>query len=88
MARERKITRRITSYRATIMCLNTDTAEVTLDTYITTQKFKSDVDMLRFFRKKHETDTYKLVKIDKMECFENQYEMSEEKFITLAEIKP
>ena len=86
MARERKITRTITSYRATVMCLNTESAEVTLDSFVTTQKFKENIDLLKYLRKRYETDEYKLVKIDKLECFENTYEMSEEQFMSIAQI--
>lgn len=88
MARERMVTRTITSTTYKIMCVDTTTCEVTIEQFITTDEFTEDEKALKYFRKQYETETKKLVKIDSVETTEQLYGMTEIEFMQYAKLLP
>lgn len=88
MARERMVTRTITSTTYKVMSVNTETCEVSILPYATSEEFVDDEKALKFLRKKHETDTLKLVKIESIETTEQLYGMTEVEFMQYAKLLP
>ena len=88
MARERMVTRTITNTTYKVMSVNTETCEVSILPYATGEEFVDDEKALKFLRKKHETDTLKLVKIESIETTEQLYGMSEVEFMQYAKLLP
>lgn len=88
MARERMVTRTITNTTYKIMCVDTTKCEVTIEQFNTTDEFTDDEKALKHFRKYHETDTKKLVKIENVETTEQLYGMTELEFLEYAQLLP
>ena len=87
MARERMITRTIKSADVEVMTINTTTAEVKIECY-TTEPQENEEKYLKVLQKAYETDTFKLVKIESVEIYEDLYGMSEKEFKQYAKILP
>ena len=87
MARERMITRSIKSADVEVMTINTTTAEVKIECY-TTEPQENEEKYLKVLQKAYETDTFKLVKIESVEIYEDLYGMSEKEFKQYAKILP
>ena len=88
MARERMVTRTVTTTTYKVMTVNTETCEVSITPYITSEDFIDDEKALKHLRKVHETETLKLVKIDSIETTEQLYGMAEIDFIQYAKLLP
>ena len=87
MARERMVTRTIKSAVVDVMTIDTITAEVAIISYATEPQ-ENEEKYLKILRKEFETDTFKLVKIERVQIYENLYGMSEKEFIQHAKILP
>ena len=87
MARERMITRTIKSADVEVMTINTTTAEVKIECY-TTEPQENEEKYLKVLQKAYETDTFKLVKIESVEIYEDLYGMTEKEFKQYAEVLP
>ena len=87
MAREKMITRTTTQTTAEIMCLNILTAEVSIETY-TIGGTHTDAELLKKLRAIYETETFKLVAIQKIETETLLLGMTEEDFIKYATVLP
>ena len=85
MARERMVTRTIKSAEVEVMTIDTMTAEVRIIPY-DAEPQENDEKYLKVLRKEHETETFKLVKVETVEIYENLYGMSEKEFKQYAEI--
>ena len=88
MKKERMVTRTIVSTNAQVMCINTETADVSIQNFIATGEHKEFDKLLKILRKSHETETFKLVAIQSTETVEQLYGMPESKFIEMSEILP
>ena len=88
MVRERMVTRTITTTTYKVMTVNTETCEVSITPYTTSEVFIDDGKALKHLRKTHETETLKLVKIDSIETTEQLYGMTEIDFIQYAKLLP
>lgn len=88
MARERMVTRTITSKTYKVMCANTESCEVSILPYAISEEFTDNEKALKFLRKKYETDTLKLVKIESIETTEQLYGMTEVEFMQYAKLLP
>lgn len=87
MARERMVTRTVTQTTAKVMCLDTTTAEVSINEYTIGGTYK-ETDMLKKFKKLFETDDFKLVHIESSKVEEILLGMTEEDFIRYATVLP
>ena len=87
MSRERMITRTIKTADVEVMTINTTTAQVKIECY-TTEPQDNEEKYLKVLQKAYETDTFKLVKIESVEIYENLYGMSEKEFKQYAKILP
>ena len=87
MSRERMITRTIKTADVEDMTINTSTAEVNIVCY-TTEPQENEEKYLKVLQKAYETDTFKLVKIESVEIYEDLYGMSEKEFKQYAKILP
>ena len=87
MARERMVTRTVESTIAYTMCLNVETADVSVETYRVSGKFE-EKELLKKLKKLYETETFKVVAIQSTETEEKLYGMTEELFIELAHELP
>ena len=87
MARERMITRTIKSACVEVMTIDTTTAGVEIIVY-TTEPQENEEKYLKVLRKEFETDTFKLVKIERVQIYENLYGMPEKEFVQYAQILP
>ena len=87
MAREKMITRTTTQTTAEIMCLDVNTAEVSIETY-TIGGTPSDDELLKKLRLIYETETFKLVTVQKVETETLLLGMTEEDFIKYATVLP
>lgn len=88
MARERMVTRTVESAVCEVMCLNTHTAEVKINTYILGGGLTDEKALLKAIKKLYETDEVKCVAITKITQQETLYGMPESKFIELAQVLP
>lgn len=84
MAREKMITRTIDYTRATVLCMDTETCEVSRETLVITGKETDCEALLAPLQHKYQTDTFKLVKVEDCETFEKLYGMSENFFMENA----
>lgn len=87
MARERMVTRTVESTIAHTMCIDTETANVSIETFRISGKFE-EKELLKKLKKNYETDTFKVVAIQSTEIEEKLYGMTEELFISMAEVLP
>jgi len=88
MARERMITRTVTEVTAKVMCVNVETAQVEVVTHVLSGNYEDDNQILKTLKKLHETDNYKLIKVEEVETNEKLYGMTEQQFIELAKELP
>lgn len=88
MKKERMVTRTIISTNVQVMCINTETADVTIQNFIATGEHKELDKLLKTLKKSYETDVFKLVAIQSTETIEQLYGMPESKFIEMSEILP
>ena len=88
MARERMVTRTVELSVCEVMCLNTETAEVSVKTYEIGGGISDEKSLLKAVKKLHETDTFKCVSITSITPKEILYGMPESQFIELATILP
>ena len=88
MARERMVTRTVELSVCEVMCMNTKTAEVKINTYEIGGGLTDEKALLKAVKKLYETDTFKCVAISNVTQREILYGMPESKFIELATILP
>ena len=87
MARERMITRTIEFAVVEVMTVDTETANVQVQEFIC-QPQKDNEKYLKALKKIYETETHKLVAINKVELETQLYGMSEADFLLFAEKLP
>lgn len=87
MARQRMVTRTIEQTTATIMCLDVTTAEVQVRDFTIGGNFDAET-LLKKFKAIYETDTYKLVHIERVHMDELLLGMTEDDFIRYAKVLP
>lgn len=85
MARTRMVTRTINVTVVEAMCVDTQTAEVTVKSLELTGETFTDEKALKALKKEYETDTFKVVAIQKMEVHEEMYCLKEIDFIKVAQ---
>ena len=85
MARERMITRTINVTVIEAMCVDTLTADVTLKELELTGETFTEEKALKALKKEYETDTFKVVTIQKMEVHEEMYGIKEIDFLKVAQ---
>lgn len=83
MARERMITRTITSTRAAVKCADLENNAIVELVYTETGKFDND-SALKVLKENHETDRIKILSIVSLEISEKLYGMSEKDFMENA----
>lgn len=88
MARERMVTRTVELSVCEVMCMDTNTAEVTIKTYEIGGGLTDSKTLLKAVKKLYETDTFKCVAISKVTQKEILYGMPESQFIKLAKVLP
>lgn len=88
MARERMVTRTVLLTSVEVMCVNVETAEVSINNYELSGYSMNADDAMKQLKKLYETDNFKLVAIQGMEEKEILYGMTEADFIKLAEVLP
>lgn len=88
MARERMITRTVTEVTVKVMCVNVETAQVEVVTHVLSGNYEDDNQILKTLKKLHETENYKLIKVEEVETNEKLYGMTEQQFIELAKELP
>lgn len=88
MARIPMITRTIITTKATVLCLNTETAEPFNQTVTVPRKPASDKELLAVCKAIIDTDTVSAVKVVHTEVCETLYGMTEQKFVEMAEVMP
>lgn len=84
MARKPMITRTLISTKATVLCLNVETAEPTNETFELARTFKDNDKLMKALKEKYESDTTKLVHIVDTAEVEKLYGMSETDFMLNA----
>ena len=87
MARKRMVTRTIVQTTSDIMCLNVNTAEVSINTYTIGGSYDSD-SLLKALKSIYETDELKLVTVQNYTEEEILLGMDEDDFIRLAKVLP
>lgn len=87
MARERMVTRTVTTTTCEVMCVNVTTAEVKVKDYILTGE-QTEPTALKLLKKLYETETEKIVTVNSVSLNETLYGMSELDFIKLAKVLP
>lgn len=85
MARTRMVTRTINVTVVEAMCVDTQTAEVTVKSLELTGETFTDEKALKALKKEYETDTFKVVAIQKMEVHEEMYGLKEIDFLKVAQ---
>lgn len=89
MARERMVTRTITNITVKALCMDTDTCEVSRNTYSIGNIETDEKIMLKVTQQLYETDTFKIVKIEDYDITERLFGMSEVDFMKYAiELNP
>ena len=83
MAKPSKITRTVVGTKATVLCLNTETAEPFNDSVILSGKV-DDKSALKQAKKILDNDTVSVCKVVDLESVEKRYGMSEQDFIAHA----
>ena len=84
MARVRMVTRTINVSVLDVMCVDTSSSEVTVKQFELTGETLSNEKALKILKKEYETDTLKLVAIQKTEVREEMYGLKETDFIKVA----
>lgn len=85
MARTRMITRTINVTTVEAMCVDTSTAEVSIKELELTGETFTEEKALKVLKKEYETDTLKVVTIQKMEVHEEMYGLKEIDFLKVAQ---
>ena len=85
MARTRMVTRTITVTTIEAMCVDTSTAEITIKELELTGETFTEEKALKVLKKEYETDTLKVVAIQKMEVHEEMYGLKEIDFLKVAQ---
>ena len=85
MARTRMITRTIDVTTVEAMCVDTSTAEVSIKELELTGETFTEEKALKVLKKEYETDTLKVVAIQKMEVHEEMYGLKEIDFLKVAQ---
>lgn len=85
MARERMITSTINVTVIEAMCVDTLTAEVSIKELELTGETFTEEKALKALKKEYETNTYKVVAIQKMEVHEEMYGLKEINFLKVAQ---
>lgn len=85
MARTRMVTRTIKVTVVQAMCIDTQSAEVTVKSLELTGETFTDEKALKALKKEYETDTFKVVAIQKMEVHEEMYGLKEIDFLKIAQ---
>ena len=88
MARVRKVTRTISSTKAIVMCVNTETAVVENYEVEIVGVYSDEKKLMKAVTKEVETTTIKPVSIVSKEVVETLYGMDEQKFMEMAEVLP
>lgn len=88
MARSRKVTRTISSTKAVIMCVDTQTAVVENYEVTIAGVYSDDKKLMKAVTKELETETLKPVSVVSTEVIDTLYGMDEQKFIEMAEVLP
>lgn len=88
MARIPMVTRTIITTKATVLALDTVTAEAQNLTVTVPRTYKDDTALLKAVKAQAETDTLKMVSIVDKEEIETLYGMTEQEFITHAKVLP
>lgn len=88
MARERMVTRTVELAVCETMCMDINTAEVTIMDYEIGGGITDKNALLKAIKKQYETDTFKCVAISSVDVKEILYGMPESEFIKLAKILP
>ena len=88
MARERMVTRTLELSVCEVMCMDTSTAEVTIENYEIGGGLTDKNALLKAVKKLYETDTFKCVAISNVTQKEILYGMPESDFIKLAKVLP
>lgn len=84
MARTRMVTRTINVTTIEVMCVDTNTAEVSIKELELTGEAFTEEKALKALKKEYETDTLKVVAIQKMEVREEMYGLKEIDFLKVA----
>lgn len=87
MARERMVTRTVTTTKCEVMCVNVTTAEVQVKDYTLTGE-QTIESALKQLKKLYETEIEKIVNVNSVSLNETLYGMSELDFIKLAKVLP
>ena len=85
MARERMITRTINVTVIEAMCIDTLTVEVSIKELELTGETFTEEKALKALKKEYETETFKVVAIQKMEVHEEMYGLKEIDFLKVAQ---
>ena len=85
MARTRMVTRTINVTVIEAMCVDTLTVDVSIKKFELTGEICDKEKALKALKKEYETDTLKVVNIQKMEMHEEMYGLKEIDFIKLAQ---
>lgn len=84
MARKPMITRTIMSTRASVLCLNVETAEPTTELFELARTYKDEDKLMKALKAQYENESTKLVHITDIVEVEKLYGMSETDFMLNA----
>lgn len=85
MARTRMVTRTINVTSVEVMCVDTLTAQVAFKDFELTGETLTEEKALKVLKNEYETDTLKVVAIQKMEVHEEMYGLKEIDFLKVAQ---
>ena len=88
MARERMVTRTVLLTTVEVMCVNVDTASVSINEYTLSGTTYDSETAIKQLKKQYETESFKLVNIQSIIESEVLYGMTEQEFIELARVLP
>lgn len=88
MARKPMVTRTVQTTLATVLCLNTETAEPFNQTVTLSGTFKDNKAVMKAVKALIENDTISVAKVVDVEIEEKLYGMPEQDFINAAKVLP
>lgn len=88
MARKPMVTRTVQTTLATVLCLNTETAEPFNQTVTLSGTFKDNKAVMKAVKALIENDTISVAKVVDIEIEEKLYGMPEQDFINAAKVLP
>lgn len=88
MAKQRMITRTALTTKATVLCLNTETAEPFNETVLLSGTYKDAKNILKDAKKLLDNDTISVCKVVNIEVEEKLYGMPEVEFLQYAKVLP